>query len=131
MLARMSRVGESARVLLGLIRLVNGTAALLAPEPIGRRLGIEPAENPAASYVTRLFGIRTMLIGYDLLQRDEQVRRRALRIAPLIHASDTAVAIVAGAAGKIPPKAARTTTAISATNTVLALTARLGSRSTQ
>ena len=70
MLGRMSRVGEGARVLLGLIRLVNGTAAMVAPEPIGRRLGIEPEENPAASYVTRLFGIRTMLIGYDLLQRD-------------------------------------------------------------
>ena len=42
MLGRMSRVGEGARVLLGLIRLVNGTAAMVAPEPIGRRLGIEP-----------------------------------------------------------------------------------------
>jgi hypothetical protein len=128
MLGRMSRVGEGARVLLGLIRLVNGTAAMVAPEPIGRRLGIEPEENPAASYVTRLFGIRTMLIGYDLLQRDPAIRERALRVAPLIHVSDTAVAIAAGAAGKIPRKAAMTTAAISTTNTVLALTARRSAR---
>jgi hypothetical protein len=124
MLGRMSRVGEGARVLLGLIRLVNGTGALLAPEPFGKRLGIEPADNPAASYVTRLFGVRTVLLGYDLLQRDPEARLRALRVAPLIHLTDTTAAIVAGAAGKIPRKTALTATAISATNTVLALTAR-------
>ena len=128
MLGRVSVVGEGARVLLGLIRLVNGTAAMVAPEPIGRRLGIEPEENPAASYVTRLFGIRTMLIGYDLLQRDPAVRARALRVAPIIHLSDTAVAIAAGAAGKIPRKTAMTTAAISTTTTVLALAARRSSR---
>jgi hypothetical protein len=115
-------------VLLGVIRLVNGTGALLAPEPFGRRLGIDPAANPAGSYVTRLFGVRTMLIGYDLLQRDPDARARALRVAPLIHVSDTAAAIVAGAAGKIPRKTAVTATAISATNTVLALAARRASR---
>jgi len=122
-----SRVSDSARVVLGLIRLVNGTGSLLAPEPFGRRLGIEPAANPAASYVTRLFGVRTMLIGYDLLRRDEETRRRALRVAPLIHVSDTVAAVVAGASGRIPRKAAVAATAISATNTVLALVARRGS----
>src|SRR5262245_19423288 len=102
---------------------------MVAPEPIGRRRRIEADENPAASYVTRLFGIRTMLIGYGLLQRDPAVRERALRVAPIIHLSDTAVAIAAGAAGKIPRKAAMTTAAISTTNTVLALTARRSARS--
>jgi hypothetical protein len=122
------RTGEGARILLGLIRLVNGTGALLAPEPFGRRLGIEPAENPAASYVTRLFGARTVLLGYDLLQRDVEARQRALRVAPLIHVSDTLAAVVAGASGRIPRKTAVTATAISATNTVLALTARRAAR---
>jgi hypothetical protein len=121
---RMRRVGVGARVLLGVIRLVNGTGALLAPEPFGRRLGIEPAENPAASYVTRLFGVRTVMLGWELLQRDADVRRQALRVAPLIHASDTAAAIVAGATGRIPARTARLATAISATNTLLSLLAR-------
>lgn len=124
---RGNGLAESARILLGLIRLANGTGSLLAPEPFGRRLGIEPEANPAASYVTRLFGVRTIVIGYELLQRHPEVRRRALRAALFVHATDTAAAIVAGATGRIPRKTAVTAGTISATNTLLALIARRGS----
>ena len=123
---RGTRISESARTLLGLIRLVNGTGSLLAPDLFARRLGVEPEANPAASYITRLFGVRTMVIGYELLQRDEATRRRALRVATLIHASDTVAAMVAGRTGRIPRKAAAVATTISATNTLLALAARRG-----
>ena len=99
-LRRGTRTSESARTLLGLIRLANGTGSLIAPDLFARRLGVEPEANPAASYVTRLFGIRTMVIGYELLQRDEETRRRALRVATLIHASDTVAAMVAGGTGR-------------------------------
>ena len=124
--SRRGRVSESARTLLGLIRLVNGTGSLLAPDMFARRIGVEPEANPAASYVTRLFGVRTMVIGYELLQRDEETRRRALRVATLIHASDTVAAMVAGGSGRIPRKAAVVATTISAANTLLALVARRG-----
>ena len=122
-----TRLSESARVMLGLIRLANGTGSLLAPEPFARRLGVEPEANPAASYITRLFGVRTMVIGYELLQRNPEVRRRAVRAALFVHATDTAAAIVAGATRRIPRKTAVTAGSISATNTVLALIARRGS----
>ena len=127
-LRRGSRTSESARTLLGLIRLANGTGSLFAPDLFARRLGVEPEANPAASYVTRLFGVRTMVIGYELLQRDEETRRRALRVATLIHASDTVAAMVAGGTGRIARKAAAVATTISATNTLLALVARRGYR---
>ena len=79
-------------------------------------------------YPFRMFGIRTILIGVDLLSRDPEVRRHAVRAAPLIHASDTVSAWAAGKLGALPPKAAKTATTISAVNLALALLAKRGSR---
>src|SRR3712207_7487934 len=47
-----------SRIALAGIRLFNGTAALLAPAWLTRRLGVDPDTNPAVIYVFRLFGIR-------------------------------------------------------------------------
>jgi hypothetical protein len=114
----------TARLALAGIRLTNGTAALLAPAAFGRRLGVDPDAHPPALYVMRLFGVRTILIGADLLRRDPGARARALRVAPLVHASDTAAAVLAGRSGHLPSRAARAATAISALNLALALLAR-------
>ena len=117
----------AARVTLAGIRIFNGTAGLLAPSMLSKRLDVEEAAAPMA-YPFRMFGIRTILIGLDLLSRDPEVRRHAVRAAPLIHASDTISAWAAGKSGALPPKAARTATTISAVNLVLALLAKRGSR---
>ena len=111
-----------ARVALAGIRIFNGTAGLFAPGMLARRLDVEHAAGPMA-YPFRMFGIRTILIGADLLARDPAVRRHALRAAIVVHASDTVCAFVAGASGALPRRAARTATAISALNVVLALLA--------
>jgi hypothetical protein len=91
---------------------------------MARQAGVDPAANPAAPYVLRLFGIRTVLIGVELLRSDGAERRRALDRGVLIHASDTASAAAAGALGQLPPGAARKAVAISAVNTMLAVVAR-------
>jgi ammonia channel protein AmtB len=115
-----------ARVLLGLVRLANGTAALVAPAAVGRRIGVDPDENPAALYIMRLFGVRTILLGLALLRRESAVRAEAVRIAYIVHMSDTISAVAAGATGRLPRKAARTAALISGANVVLALVARRG-----
>lgn len=120
----MDFVRDRAHLLLGLIRTVNGTAALLLPDTMARQAGVDPAANPAAPYVLRLFGIRTVLIGVELLRASGPARRRALDRGVLIHASDTTAAALAGAAGQLPPGAARKAVAISALNTALAVVAR-------
>ncbi|MEA2412232.1 MAG: hypothetical protein QOC77_2793 [Thermoleophilaceae bacterium] len=120
----MNFLRNYAHVLLGLIRTVNGTAALLAPDAMARQAGVDPAANPAAPYVLRLFGVRTVLIGVELLRSSGEERRRALNRGVLIHASDTTSAALAGAAGQLPPSAARKAVAISTVNTLLALIAR-------
>jgi hypothetical protein len=73
-------------------------------------------------YVFRMFGIRTVLIGADLLLQDSQRRHDAVRRAPLVHASDTVAAILAARSGQIP-RGGRVIVAISALNTLLAVVA--------
>ena len=91
---------------------------------MARQAGVDPAANPAAPYVLRLFGVRTVLIGVELLRSSGADRRHALDRGVLIHASDTCAAALAGRAGQLPPGAARKAVAISAVNTLLALVAR-------
>jgi hypothetical protein len=112
----------SARIALAGIRIANGALGLFAPAVLSKRLDVGASAGPM-SYPFRMFGIRTILIGADLLSHDEAVRRHALRAAVVVHASDTAGAVLAGRSGALPPRAARTATAISAANLVLALLA--------
>jgi len=56
-----------ARKMLAAIRLFNGTAGLLVPEFLLQRLGADRETGRSGVYPFRMFGIRTMLIGADLL----------------------------------------------------------------
>jgi hypothetical protein len=120
-MASLSTARTAARYLLGGIRLFNGAAALFAPAPLGRRLGVDPDANPAAVYVLRLFGVRTVYIGAELILARGDHLRDALRTAPAVHLSDTLSAVAAGAAGQLPKKSARTATIISGVNFALAV----------
>jgi hypothetical protein len=127
-MAGRARIPYFARIALAVIRLVNGALALLAPATLARRTGVDPSRNGAALYALRLFGIRTVIIGAELLLlRDDQLRR-ALRQAIAIHLSDTLAAATAGRRGYLPRRSARTATAISAVNTGLSVVANVGDR---
>lgn len=117
-----------ARVALAMIRIANGSTALVAPAVLTRHLGVGRDDNRAIEYVFRMFGIRTVVIGIELLLPDGEVRAAAVRVAPVIHASDTAAAALAGLTRQIPARSAVIATSISALNTALALTARAGQR---
>lgn len=105
------------------IRLFNGAAGLLAPDLLIRRLDPDRRPpSPAAVYAFRLFGIRTILLGLDLLTNRDERLRADLRDGVLIHGSDTATAATLGLSGRLPPRTAALTTLISAANTVLAAT---------
>ena len=87
-----SRAATFGRVALALVRLVNGFLGLLLPGVLIARIDTADPSSPAAVYAFRLFGVRTILLGRDLLVRDAYVRAKAVQEAPLIHASDTATA---------------------------------------
>jgi hypothetical protein len=124
MARKADRAGDYARIALASIRLFNGAAALFVPATLARRLGVDPEANRAALYVLRMFGVRTVLIGAQLLLRDEGVRSHSLRVAPVIHAVDAAAALIAGDRGHLPRRAATTAALISTVNTVLAVVAQ-------
>jgi hypothetical protein len=120
--------GERARKALAAIRLVNGALALLTPRLLIRRLGTDPDRDPSAIYPFRMFGVRTVIIGADLLLLTGEEQKRATRLAVLIHATDTATAATCLVKGYLPRKAGIMATAISGINTVLALIAAKDSR---
>jgi hypothetical protein len=108
--------------MLGGIRLFNGAAALMAPGSVARRLGVDPHANPAPVYPLRMFGVRTVVLGAELLlplKQDD--RMRAMRIGILIHASDTLAAGLGGIRGQLPRRTAALLTGVSAVNTALAV----------
>lgn len=113
-------IGESARVALGWIRLVNGAAALLVPGILGRRMTRDVGDHAAVQYPYRLFGIRTVILGLDLLLSDAS-RNDMLKRAVLIHGIDTASAVKAGRQPEIDRRFARAAVVISSVNTVLAV----------
>ncbi len=117
---------ERARRILALIRLVNGLAALLAPARLVRMFGLDPEANGAAIYALRLFGIRTVILGIQLLRSEGEALDEAVKYALPIHASDAASAAIAGVRGELPRRAAVTGTIISSINTALAAFARRG-----
>ena len=102
MAGKLDRAPDYARITLAGIRLFNGVAALFVPATLARQLGVDPAANPVALYALRLFGVRTVLIGAQLLLRDGGVRAHSLRVAPAIHALDASAALIAGERGQLP-----------------------------
>jgi hypothetical protein len=67
-----------------------------------------------------MFGIRTILIGLDLLRN----RSDAVRVAPIVHASDLLTAVLVTRSADIAPRTKAMIVSISALNTLLSLLMR-------
>jgi hypothetical protein len=113
------------------VRLLNGGLALLAPQVLLRRLGTDPEKDPSGIYPFRLFGIRTVLIGADLLLLTGEESRRATKLAVVIHATDTASAATCLVKGYLPRRAGVVASLVSGVNTVLAVIAARGAGSAE
>jgi hypothetical protein len=124
----VEEIRPRAHLALGATRLFNGTAALLAPTMTARRLGVDPDANPAPVYPLRMFGVRTVVLGAELLVGDEETRARSLLTGIPIHASDTAAAAIAGFRRQLPATTAAQLVAVSALNTSLAVIGSLPAR---
>lgn len=114
---------SKARYALAAIRIANGLLALVAPSLIIKRFGDDPDKDAAAIYGLRLFGIRTVLIGADLITEQGQPLQHSISQAVVIHASDTMTAATLGTSGRLRPQMAVPITLISALNTALAVAA--------
>jgi len=119
---------SKARYALAAIRIGTGTLALVAPSVIIKRFGEDPEKDAAAIYGLRLFGVRTVLIGADLITEQGQPLQHTVGQAVVIHASDTLTAATLGTSGRLRPQMAVPITLISALNTALAIAAWVSSR---
>lgn len=117
-----------ARYFLSAVRLVNGAAATFTPEAFSKRMGVDTSKDPSVVYPLRLFGIRTLLIGGDLLLSRGDRLQQAIFVSPAIHAADAGAAIFAGVKGQLPRKTATTGAVISLVNLALAVRMVLGAR---
>src|SRR3954447_6397829 len=116
--------GNAAVRALAAIRIVNGTLGLLAPHVLVRRTSSDPTTTEPY-YAFRMFGVRTVVLGIDLLTLTGPAQERARTQAVIIHATDIAAALLGGLRGDVPPRVARATVAISAVNTALVVVAKL------
>lgn len=107
--------------ILGAVRLTTGTLGLFAPEVLAKRFGDRAKDNAAVNYAFRLFGVRTIILGAELFLLKGEGLDRAVRLAPIIHGSDTIAALIASRQGQVSKASGLSLVAISATNTVLAL----------
>jgi hypothetical protein len=72
--------------------------------------------------------VRTVLLGVQLLLAPDGRSSTAVREAPLVHAADTAAAVVVMRRQELPPRGAKVAIAVSALNLLLALLANLEPR---
>lgn len=114
---------DRARMALAVIRLINGSVALVAPRLLIGRMDSADPPSPAAVYAFRMFGIRTVLIGRELLVEDGLARARAVAQAPLIHATDLGTATLLTLTRRVSVRRGLPLIGISALNTFLAVQA--------
>lgn len=104
-----------ARRLLASARAAAGVASLLTPRLVGRAVGVDPEANPAAPYLTRMFGARELYLAAPFLMPapglDEQ--ELAARAVP-VDVADAVAAFVAGLKGYLPWRSALPGTAVAA-----------------
>jgi hypothetical protein len=87
-------------------RLVIGIAAWLLPNLTARLFGVRPKDNPQASFVTRLFGVRDAALGVAQMQLTGEARRATWQLGIAVDAADAAAAMIAGRKGTLSKPAA-------------------------
>jgi hypothetical protein len=89
--------GDLTRIALAGIRIFNGVVGLFAARRMAAQFGGELGEDKRFVYPARMFGVRTVVLGVDLLtlRAGDASARRVLSQAVLIHASDTVAAAYA------------------------------------
>lgn len=86
-------------------RTAIGLGAWLAPRLSGRLFGLDPAANPQAPYLGRLFGVRDVALGVGLSASSGADRRQWLQVGVACDLADAAAGILAGRAGELPKRA--------------------------
>jgi hypothetical protein len=88
------------------LRAGVGVGAWATPNFAGRLFGLDPDNNPQASYVCRLFGVRDLALAAGALTSDGPDRRRWLQLGLACDLADAAAGYIAGRTGVLSKPAA-------------------------
>jgi len=98
--------GDQYNRLLNRSRVLVGLAACVAPGQAFRGAGLDTRRNPQLPYMTRLFGIRDLVLGLGALTTGGDERRRWLQATVAADLGDAVAAVVDARAGNLPPHGA-------------------------
>jgi hypothetical protein len=87
-------------------RFVVGGAALTAPGALARVMRVEAADDAAAVYVARLFGVRAVTMAGLVLATRGAERDRQVQAGVAVDAVDAVSAVLAGRSGSLRPSSA-------------------------
>ena len=107
---------DTSLKVLGGLRLAVGVTSWVAPNFGGRLFGLEPAANPQAPYLGRLFGIRDVALAVGPLRARKKAQDNWIELGIMCDAADTAAALLGGGKGYLSP----TTTAMLAAPAIAA-----------
>src|SRR3712207_2769545 len=75
------------------LRIAIGVVAYLAPNFAGKLFGMDPAANPQAAYLGRLFGIRDVAFGVGTLQSSGATQKQILQLGMACDVADVGAAV--------------------------------------
>jgi hypothetical protein len=90
---------------LSAIRLAVGLISWLAPNLGGRLFGLDPAGNPQAPYLARLFGIRDVALAVGTTQSTGEAQKQWLQLGVACDVADAAAAGIGRRSGYLSPAA--------------------------
>lgn len=104
-------------------RVAIGAAAVAAPDVAFRSAGLTSRSNPQMPFMTRMFGVRDLVIGAGALSTSGEERRRWLQAALVADVVDALAAFAGHRAGYLPTSGALMLGAAAVTGTALGIAA--------
>jgi hypothetical protein len=94
--------GDDYNRLLNAGRTLVGVAALAAPGQAFRGIGLDARGSPQLQLMTRMFGVREVVLGAGALSTSGEERRRWLQATIAADAGDALVTLAGHRAGHLP-----------------------------
>ena len=115
--------GDDFNRLVNGMRVLVGVAALAAPGQAFRGAGLDPRRNPQLPFMTRMFGVRDLVLGAGALASAGGDRRRWLQATVAADVGDLLAAVAGRRAGYLPTQGAVMLGLTAATGTALGIAA--------
>ena len=115
--------GDDYNRLLNGSRVLVGIVSFIAPGRAFIGAGLDPRHNPQLPFMTRMFGVRDLVLGAGALTTSGEDRRRWLQATVASDVGDAVAAVAGHRAGYMPTRGAVMLTLTAATGAALGIAA--------